>query len=575
MADSTNIFDGKLCVEKLEELKIKLPYGGYVIPYEKQNFPFIFTTKNYALSQYGTTATFNDYGQNAEEDEGHPPSNLIDGNRSSFFQASKVSPFNQDWASVFFDMSSSLNGADDDINIICLESDTMFPCNAIRVSSYWDSDYSEGEIIHQTSYEQILAGFNKYAWGINPKVDTISSIAGRFDGERMIMGGDGRFMFIFLRNSLDSDRPYVRIDFCMPGRNLFGPFGTFTYGLWDDPVDEVLKGSGDDPVPYHTTATSFHEMVYGLDDNYIEIAGTNKETRQLYFGLREDHEYILSWYHKAAFAAFPGIYYDLKIEYFNYAWVSLGTESLYSNGLGVPAWNYEKTCINTLRYGAGRRQSGINFSAASYGTQVHDVPVGARGFSLQWTCNHSSAKWQIDDIILYSLNNNFPTHELTFETLNGPFVLLEFPKRYDYDGILKVKRVGLYGYRTSTSLASGTPAHLQDLGGSAGPNPAGVSYTYSGKAFQRNFRGNVKSQFIPKTGVKQQRAFEVIASKEYRLFIDDLYGRQEPFGMLEPQGEFGDYVIVEGSLRWRAIASPSLNDPANYYWQGTFVLAEV
>lgn len=516
MADSTNIFDGKLSVAKLDEVKLKLPYGGFVKPFKKQNFPFIFTTKNHALSQYGTTVAYNDYGQNAEENTDYPASNLIDGNRSSTFQASKVSSFNEDWASVRFDMSSSFDGAEEDINIICLESDATFPCNAVRISSYWDSDFSEGEIIHQTSYEQALGGIapiDVYSWGINPKVDTISSIAGRFTGDRIVMGGDGRFMFIFLSQSLSIDRPYIRIDFCISGRNLFGPFGTFLYGLWDDPVDEVLKGSGDDPVPYHTTLTTGHELVYGLNDDYIEIAGTSKETRQLYFGMRQDHEYMLNFYHKATDAGYPGVKYDLQIEYFNFAWVSLGTHSLYHGGLPVSAWKYEKIYINTHKYGAEGRQSGIN-SNIVYGVQVHYVPDGAMGFALQWTCDDASAQWQIDDIVLYSTQNNFPSSELTFESLVGPEILIEYPKRFDFDGILKIKRIGFYGYKVSTSLASGTPAHLQDLGGASGPNPAGLSYVYSGKAFQRNFLGNVKSQFIPKTGVKQQRAFEVVASKD-------------------------------------------------------------
>lgn len=593
------------------ETKIKLPYAsvkGWIgTPLRDRiiKFPFIFCGKNFALAQNGTIASWNDYSQDAQIAAGSLVENIIDGSRITQIKIEQLSggyylepsgPAKTNFGSIRLDMSEAMSGRQE-INIVCLEQDTIYPVGEIEIRSYTDSGFSANLETHNISQEfwQFVTPNWLYFYGVQPKIDTIP--LGTFDDDGRLTGLDGKFVFFMLQNPITSDRPYVAVDIRGVGRSRFGYNADFKQGRFTNKNDETLETS--DPNTDHTDVDS---PVYGHHDNYIQLDatdGTLKQSGGYQFNIRADHTYILQYYQKTVLPSGPtdGDVYRPMIQYYDWENILISTHSLmqdlglFAQGvkgvtpgtsqLAFLGWARDYVLINMLK--DGRRQSGKQ--TQSQNNPVHNVPPGAKSVRIWFRLNSDSGWatkpiWNIDDVSISSINNRPPIGSLSQirSPLNyGSLDIYQhnFYEDFDFDGDVRINRVGMYQYNFSTSKQKDQLAQFQDLGGFAGANFASVSYVVKGKAQQRNISGRIISQFIPKSGTKHARQFQVIATKEMKEAIEELYNTQTPFGLIEPQGEFADYIIQEGSMNFRAISAESLKDPANYLWEGTMVFEEI
>lgn len=575
------------------DVQIKMPHSGFFNRIgggvlNKIAFPFIFTSKNFALAQHGATIAFDGTDTTATEDSSFPVSNLIDGNRSSICQIDGISPWQSlspaynGFGKIHLDMSGSI-AAGDEINLIVLENDLRYPVYEVSLSSYTSSDFSTGKVDHAINREfgSVTVPVSVYEYGFQPKIDSIDlattgpGSTPYLDDDLLAGAFDGRYAFFGLQTPITNANPYIELRFRIPGRNHYGENASFKNGLWDFPDDETLESS--DPNTAHADSSS---PVYLWDDDYIQLDGTDltfKRTRSLVHFFRPDHMYILQWWNKCTFGGVSGPPYEIEIDYYDRGGSSLGTFSLFAEtGASDLTWTQRWVPINHKRDGS--RYSGRQTSALF--PVEHEVPAEAAGFNIEFHIPVHAAPasiWKIDDLCLYSANNESVISELVniYYGPAGSERLITFPQIWDNSGTIKLKRLGFYSYDFGTTKQRGQTSYIQDLGGRASANPAGVSYQPKGKVTQRNFVGQVIGQFVSKAGIKQGRAFEVIATKEQRAKIDDYYASSTPFGVIEPQGDFADYVIAEGSLRWRAIAAEKLSDPGDYFWQGSMVLEEI
>jgi hypothetical protein len=184
--------------------------------------------------------------------------------------------------------------------------------------------------------------------------------------------------------------------------------------------------------------------------------------------------------------------------------------------------------------------------------------------------------WKIDDITFYDTEIPATLSDSELIVINGSTAprLGEVFSYVDVSGLARMRRIGMYSFNFSTSKKPGQPAYLQDVGGRAGPNFISISEDITGKIVMNDIHGAIAGQFISENGVKRERTVSIICPKEQRLYINDLYTASLPFSITDPQGDFGNYIIKPGTLRWRTAPPESLNDEHNYLWSGTFTVQE-
>jgi hypothetical protein len=576
------------------ETKLQLPYVGIISdlgdPVNDRiiRFPFIFGGKNYALKSNGAAVAWKDYSQYTRVDPTSDIENMIDGSRSTTFFMDRLSDRYWDGSStsnygiVNLDMSDSMSG-DDEVNVICIDADTVYPIGALQVFSYTDSAFSANKEDHYVNQEYwIFAPGNGYfyQYGFQPKIDVMP--LGTSDDSTYLQGADGQYLFFGLQTPITSDRPYVQLQFRYPSRGRTGYNGDFKLGLWGTKVDETLQSS--DPNDYHSVADS---PVYGNDDDYMYLVGNGGAAQRTGFitcGMRSDHTYALCFYHKTTIAG--GNNFNVYITYYDWEQDAISTHNLlkdqgifagassYFGTIPLTDWTDCYVLINWLR--DGRRRSG----KTTVGTAevVHDVPPRAKFFKVwfEFNADATAPTWKIDDVSLYSIQTKgfLPEVHAAFahgnENINHALY-----KHFDFSGKIGIRRVGMYKYDFATTAQRGALAKFQDLGGFGGANFAGVRAVSKGKSLQRNIHGRIVGQFVPISGVKESREYSMIATKELKNAVTDLYSSEDAFSVIEPQGDFADYMIAEGSLTWKTIASQELSNPANYLWEGTMVLEEI
>lgn len=688
------------------DFKVKIPYAG-VKNYRNERystslfkFPFIFCGKNFAAKANGATGVYHDYGQLAELVPGSSVDNMLDGSKSTKMEIQKSSGrwFNEttdtntsNYGKIRLDFSESMSG-DDEINIVCVEMDKIYPIGELGVYSYTDSGYSADQIIHSINQEYWLGALHPlgytwyYQYGVQPKID--SHPLGTFDDNYRLSGLDGKYVFFMLQKPITSDRPYVEFYIRETGRSKYGYNGDFKLGRWGSIIDEhfidsaystgdvlqdikinaagsgynvddiltfvggtpldtaaqlkvlTVGGSGEvltfdvetysiysatpsnpvsvtggagssatfnltwlsiTPNPDHATESP----VEGNSNNHIILSGCEgvlQQSATIEFLIRNDFEYILQFYHKTVISISDPSFqtYRIKITYYDWENSSLGTEYLildlgFFSNLCVygptpgaesdPVTRWVRSHVYINRKKGGRRESGC--TTRSSNVVVHEVPNGTKSVRVWFSINSdptwvSAYKpiWQIDDVSLSSVNNLAPPGSISQIRSTGLYGTAtsdyhDYYEDFDFGGDVKITRLGMYQYNFSTSKQKRIPGSFHDLGGLVGANFSGLSYSTRGKLQQRNFAGRIIGEFISKAGTKQSKRVNIVATKEMKEAIEEFYNGQKAFGLVEPQGEFSDYIIGEGTLNWKAIDPINPSDPANYLWEGTMVLEEV
>jgi len=533
-------------------------------------FPFIFCSKDFASSRNGATAVFFSAG-NAIETSAFPASNLIDGNRGSFLEATKIGSATVNYASVHFDMSGSMLDVEDEINMICIQMDERFPAHKLRIISYTAANFSSNPLDHNISSDFYTGPFDPaiYARGSWPKIDG-EDLFKRLPASapHEVQGLDGRNVWILLDDAVTQDRPYVKIIFTTPGTNQFGVDGSWDNGLWSGSVDETIVTA--DPYPDSN----------GANDNQMKlvttVSGPTQLSRTMSLSMRPSHEYVVRYATNSdTTVAGDGGLFKIEIAYFNNIGTQLGsTETLWSSVIAsFAAWKLERWFIN-YKY-KGTRVSGDN-------TFRHDVPSDTHTFTLRFVLIADDTDvlgWRVDDLTVYSLTTRTPINFIETFILNGASaetaIYVAYPITRDMSGTIRVHRVSMFQYKFSTSRKSGQLAELQDIGSKAGANPSSMQINQSGKVLMRDINGNIAGQFIPIAGIKSNKNIVFICPKEMKEAMNDLYASSVPFGMIEPQGDFSEYALKDGGLSWNAISPQSLSEEKDWLWQGNGTLVEI
>lgn len=526
--------------------------------------PFIFGSMNYAAAANGATVWVYDTGDGVVESGTYPIENIIDGNRATFASLSKIAKFYPAHGVVRFDLSDSLPSGKE-INYIVLENDINIPLRAIRVLSYSDALFTTGLTEHTISRDVylLITSPPQYYYGVNPKVDGITlgvddnpSIDGEFDCI------EGRNLFLFLDEPIVN--PYVDLRFYSAGRNAFGIDGTMDKGLWVGAVNETIETA--DPL----------SGSLGVNDNYMQLAttigGADKYSRWFDFGIRPDWTYQFTWCEKMTGAGVTGRA-KIEVEYLDKDKDSLGSDVIYDQYPAIveQTWgdgNRKRKMIN-IPYLGGR------YSAD--GNDLHEVPEGSYYARFRFVLEADSSvtlTWKIEDMQFHSINIPAKIADIQSYAYDSA----EVKQRYTYldmSGEVRIRRIGMHSYNFSTSKKPSAEAYLQDLGGKAGANFLSLSESAHGKVVMEDIHGVVSGQFVPKSGVKQRRGLQMICPKEQRLYMIDLYQSSTPFSIVDPQGDWADYIIEPGTMTWNVSGPPSMDKQEDYLWIGNMTVREV
>lgn len=544
--------------------------------------PFLFCSKNYALSKYGTFINGVVSADQAFIDSSYPAENMIDGNRASYCQMEKIGKMSlggkNNFIDIKFDISATGLTSDptNQIDFIVMENDPAFPMRAMKVTTYTDANFSLNAQVHSHSYPSYFTiPIKAYNYGVWPSIDG-KRIYAREDQQRPD-GFDGRFVIITLDDPITYDRPYVLIEFRGCGRNIVGWDGTFNDGLWASPVDEYLQTI--DPI-----------NDYGTNDNHIEMYtdsgshAVDQYTRWIKWSSLDKCTYMLQYSTKRA--QFSGAYgYKVEVGYWNESGTLLGTGTLTTfYGLDT-VWTLEKHFINYFDPSDAKRKSGATLPE----DVKHEVPAGTKIFGvrflLEYDVSYPACAYKIDDISIHNITT-IPAKINEIDTFTYADTVITVPKYRDLTGICKVRRIGFHQLLAATSKVGGALTPLQDLSGKSAANPTRITDSETGKTVVRNFNGRIMGQFIPRSGTKVERLLNMVGESHWKNFISDLDRRSEPFCMIDPQGNFSDFIISPGSINWNSIdqeqtvtpersAVPAWKEAPDFFWEGTFILKEV
>lgn len=554
-------------------------------------FPFIFCSKNYALASYGATISSDTTGSPSPVvNSSFPLGNLIDGNRSSYVQVEKLGRYaNSFEIKVNINETGFPNDSENTIDMLVIENDPRYPVRYLRVRSYTSSDFSTGEVEHKTHSIQTadFGGDLIYFFGIDPRVDR-NIITPFYDTNRKWIDGlDGRRIFILLENSIDSSHPYVKISIKSPTRNITGWDGTWSDGLWNT-GDEVIETS--DPAG----------TGWGSNNNHIKIwtdtsTGGHQEDQiscNVSFAIVPNQAYIMRWIEKQigyVFVSGDGGY-RVSVFYYDRNFASLGNALLYRSYGSVTNWTKQWVMFNYYK-----RATASRWSCNAADPVTHQVPDGTEIIMIRFLLKYDAAwptcTWKIDDWMIYNATS-LPARpgDYLVDNYANDKQLYDIPLFEDLSGTVKINRIGLYGLKFATSKFPQRPTPVQDLAGEAGASPISIDESTEGKVAVRNFNGDIVSQFIKRSGIKIQRTFNFIVEDKFKSYIADLNSQSTPFGIIDPSGEFGDFIISPGSLNWktsdhikthrRGTSSTSSTSKIRYLeaedlWNGTFVAKEV
>jgi len=546
-------------------------------------FPFIFCSKNYALAQYGAFIKSALSDGVSLVNSSYPIENIIDGNRATYAQLEKIGRMyssNPNHINIKLDVSATgfTSNVENEINMIAIECDPMYPARQIKITTYTDSNFTSNSLVHNVSRWNYVSvgGLNFYDYGIRPRIDT-DYLTPRVDSLRPD-GFDGRYIFIFLDDAITYTRPYILINIRSVGRNIVGWDGTFDNGLWDASNNEVLTTS--DPA---LTGN-------GTNNNHIRLftdVGTGghqvtQYSRWVSWVSRPKSTYVFRWWGKEIGYYISGNNdgYRIEILYYDKYNTLISSGTLYQSYGDLTSWTNCKAIINYFDPVDAKYKSGT-------GLWKHEVPAGTEVFQIRFMIRYSSSwylTWKIDDICIYNASHIMAKLK-TYDTFTQGDVLLNIPLYNDLTGICKIKRIGAYGFNFASSQSTRKRANNQDLSGYAGPNPTELSDTEEGKIFTVNAHGRVLSQFIPRGGTKRNRTISMIGSAQFRNAILDIDKSAFPFGLIDPHGDFGDYVITPGAMNWSAIDAQRLKSPSisssikwteasDFLWSGVITLKE-
>jgi hypothetical protein len=400
-------------------------------------------------------------------------------------------------------------------------------------------------------------------------------------------GFEGRNAFIFLQDPIQAvdGRKWIKIRVYSPGNNILGWDGTFNDGLWSGADDEILttsdpagtgEGTNDNHIRLYT-----HKTDSGHQQNQYSGYITWRPRRP-----RKDL-YIINFFNKMiGFDTVNLDGYKIEIEYLNHGGDSISVHYLEQD---IGAHTFWKQHIHFICY---RDLTDGKFYSGS-GDSKHEVPAGTSlyrvRFIVEWNGGgvtyptNDVMNWKIDDISIRNASQipMSDTKELDVMSYNDE--IIRFYAQRKLTGEIKINRIGMYQFKFGSSQAKGKPAFISDLSGKAGANPSSLVESSVGKTALMDINGNIVSAFIPKAGVKRQRVISPIGKTAFKEAMSDMESLTEPFGIIDPQCDFADYIISPNTMSWTAIDPASISiwglsipytEAADHYWQGKLTLRE-
>lgn len=557
-------------------------------------FPFIFASRNFALSKHGAKASWVGYGGSSTLSSDSEISNVNDGNRGSYAQFERVDEYYDDnFIDIRLDLSDVDVAPDEKIDLFSLQMEPGYGCRQFEITSYTNSDFSTGALDHNYTTPQYLTSVDPdfYQSGTWPRCDdeAIRNGGSLWDGPQESPEGfdGGQNVWWSIGNPIDlSTRKWIRIKLVSPNNNLVGWAGTWDDGLWPGSVDEVLTTS--DPAGTGEGTNNNHVRLF--TDTGTGGHQQDQEGMRLEWRLRNKFDtYMLTHMHRQdGFDAVDGDGYQIQISYYDHNFGPIFPQDvpLYIDGGGdaISQWKPKVHLINW------RDTDGLYYSGE--GSEKHLVPAGAAivllSFYVLWDSNPSADElsWKIDDLAVFNHSKVLNQNQETYQTMIYDNKAIKVGVMRAMDGIIRINRICLSQYKFATSRANGKISHISDLAGRSGANPTTLSESSRGKIIVPDINGNIVAAFVPKSGIKRDRNVSMVGSLEFKEAISRLDYSSEPFVVIDPQSDFGDYIIRPGSMTWAAIDPPkhlqespadgiSFEEAADFFWNGKLVLQEV
>jgi len=526
-------------------------------------FPFIFMGKNFALAKYGATIIYSVTGSVTTVDSSYPVENIIDGSRNTFCQINKICPFTQDsnYLDLKIDMSSSI-GSGDTVNCFAIESDPNFPILEVRVWSYTDQYFSTGATEHHKSEEEYFSG--KYQRGTFSRADC-----------RWVHGWQDyrlcptrHLFFTFFKQPIESDHPYVRVRIQRGGKNSFGNDFSYDHGMWQfetaSPNGPTIITS--DPNPYTYGDNNNHALLNLSGKSADQSLGARK------FTLDPEDTFQLTFYEKKSGIGDTSVWqYNVFITYYDIHGDSLGPQQKLYTNLGTEnlgSWGRQTVLINY------KGTDGIRYSGED--DAKHVVPEKFDYVSIQLVLKYDGShvlSWKIDDWQLIGMKTNHGVENYDLITFDDRYMVM--PVIYHVDGKARIRRIGFFNYKFSTTRIPHRLSRSYDLGERAMPNPRSISDETTGKIVQLDWNQRVIKEFIPAGGIKQNRTVQIICNEMQKKYLIDLYGSGSTFSLVDMQNEFGEYILTPTGLRFVSADGEDEANQEDHLWAGTLTLREV
>lgn len=510
----------------------------YTMPPDRPN-PFVLCGKDLLHTMNGGTTVWYDNSTNVDETAAYPASNLSDGNRATFMELTGLGKKGSGFAQVRGNYTDNLSHMP---HVMCIEADPEYPLSTLRFHRY-DNGFSGTRYSIVPSYPN---SFTSYLYGIAPKVD--GEALAKYDANKEVGGIHGRYFCLFFDEPIPTDSPDLMLEITGCGRNEWGVDGSWDNGQWSSYVDETIGTV--DPCPDST----------GANDNYMQLdttaGGGNVNNHGSVFYIRPTKEYMFGCYLDASITMSNGGEYNIKIGYYDRDGGSLGTQTLL-RGTSEVTWSKVMIPVNYMDKSYGKRYSG-------YDDSLHEVPAGTFGVNIYWEVIADSSaafKLRIDDAAFYDASIPFKPEEYIHQSINGYTYL--FPSVLDVSGTIRMRRWSVYDYVAATSRAKNIKASSMDLGGLMPTNPSQVDYTVRGKTVVEDFYGNIASQFIPRAGLKRSMSYTWVLDKRGADFLQDMAGNGDPIGIIAPDGDWSDYVILN-DVKISTLLTPSAKRRFSY-----------
>jgi hypothetical protein len=517
-----------------------------LVPYDRP-FPFIFLSRNFAYYKNNAEIVEWDVGQRPTVWWEYPEENIIDGNRESYCRIQGLGYFvsADAYAYLKLDLSESIMPGEQ-VDVITFECDPQYPLWGLTIRSYTDANLSLGVITHKCAYHKFTGG--QYESGASQRVD--GQWLGNPLSQTAPTGLDGQFVTIFLEDPIESDHPYIKLEITGCARNISAFDASFDWGLWDNeiapPNGPTLSTSNPKPSPL------------GGNNNHMELSATSNDiyTAIRPIRMREDHEYILKFSERKK--KISGSYsehlepFEVHIFYYDRDYNTLGYGTLYKSDESRHelTWGEETLRIN---YNDG----GTRYSGSSDLSTKALVPDGTMFFGFRFYLHYNTtgdSEWKIDDILIYrnSLPAGFKHHQrLLYDSSYCSIHNIQEPF-----GVVKIRRIGMFGYDFSLSRGKGYGAVVYDLGGQASANPQSINDGVLAGPINRGLRGNILGVYTPKSGNKRKRTMQIIGTTEQKEAILS----RTLIGLIDTNGDWSEYVIIKSTLTCQSIPSLSGRD---------------